>query len=379
MYVPFIQLFVLAIGLGVYILLVSEIAAKQEWSNFLLSIVFLAQTISMLLAFFVLNRTARFTVYIGFYKLFGIFMAVVTSLALMFYESVIFWVLFSCIKGVANVHFYHGIRMRIVSGLSEKLLMRFFSLEYIILSMGAIIGVSIADSINSVAAIVYIYMLCYVVVSFVAVLEDKFGKFPQIKVPDSIKIKEFIRVVKTVPLPASLCFLGGVLGESFYGFVIKIHLDSGFSESFSAHSYNLLLLGSVLLQYPLAHWQDFKPKMSITLSAFMAIACFYMFSITDDMLHIAVILFLLGGVLGALSVVGDSLICIIGKENISVVLQAGPLFYILGISVADPIIGLLLDLYGKFGLSAFFIIILMIIIPLTLIGFKDKELSNKTS
>ena len=357
-YIPLSRVFIVSITIGIYIATLSLIAEQNAWSNFSLSLIFCTNASASILANLLLHKTALLSVHRRFQPFLGIGMGCVLLLGSMMFRSIEFWFFFSILKGLLHTNFYHGIRLQMTGVAENDSLMRVFSLKYITLCVGNIIGVCLVGVLPSLLWGLYCYAFCYFVLCGVSFWMDSKEESVVVEAPEYTSLRR--DVLRTPVGLLLLCLLSGVLGETLYSFIIKIHLEDGYSQSFSLAMYNLLLTGAIVLQYPLASLQDKRPKLSVSIALGFAAMLLLGFAHSDSMILTSMMVFGIGGLFAALSVVGESCLCQFDGLSRSSALQLGALFYLIGDAIADPITGYVLDYGARQGVAYAFIFFILL-------------------
>ncbi|MDD9900794.1 MAG: hypothetical protein OXT65_07435 [Alphaproteobacteria bacterium] len=354
-FLPLLMVLFLAVNIGIYLSGVSLVADRQGWTGFDLAVIFFTGGAAAVMAYLFLGRTAPYTIRPAFFRWFGAGMALVAVTAGWLHDSYAFWLAFAAIAGLAHTHFYHGIRLKMAKGAEDKTLMRLFSLKYIMLCAGNMVGVTLVQflSLQAVFFLMAFFYVCIFLCSFAKFRIEADG------VTGKTSLKNLWQFIQSAWRAVFLCALCGVLGETFYYFVITMHLDAGFSEGFSLQSYNILMLGAVLLQYPLAGLQDKNTRHAVTVFAVLGGLCFAVLPLFNHIAVIGIVLFILGGLMAALSVVGDGYICKAYPEKRSTALQVAALAYLVGHTVCDPVAGAALDMLGRAGLCGVFVVVMV--------------------
>lgn len=332
----------LAIGIGIYMSMIAQVAASAGWSYSTLALIYSSGGSGTLLGMLTVGVLTRYTITRAFLTVFsGLMIALLVVIAITPYDPIA-WGVFSFFKGLLHAYFYHTCRVLLIYRARQSSYSSLFAAKYFILCLGSIAS-PLAISCLSLQTALVLYAACYGCIAMAA--------SQPIKIPQKSKIGHntfLIFHLKLLPIWLLAVSLGAV-AEVSYDFIIP-HLRSlGFDSMVANSGYSMLLAGAIALQLPVSHMIE---KRNTTFrTAIVALATGIMFLALPLMPHFVLTamaaLVVIGGSSAAMSVLADTYVCkVLPTKQHSSGLQASELSYFCGSLIGSQVIGLAMDTMG---------------------------------
>lgn len=350
---PLLSLFLLINGIALFTTIVPLKMDLEGASSFEIGLITAAYYIGLTSGSF---KNANFIIRVGHIRAFAAF-ASLTSAVVLFsalYYSIIFWIITRFVTGYCLAGLYIVIESWIIKEGTEKTRGQYLALYMIILSGGAASGQLLLNLSTVNTFVLFAIIAVLTSLSVIPLAITKVGN-PTINEPSGLTIKELFKLSQSGVIS---CFIGGFLFSTINS-LLPLYIQDKFNDfSETALVMFLVLLGGMVLQYPVGKLSDVIDRRKVIVAVCLVVifisSIIQLIDITNIYLFYF-LMFFIGGAGIAVYPLSISHTCdVLESDDIVAGTQGLVLVYGLGAFSGPLLATLFIELFDYIGLFTYF-------------------------